>query len=268
MCMMNDNLYDHPRLYDAVFGWDPTSEIDFYAACLAKFGDGPLERVLETGCGTGRLLVGLAQRGYKSVGVDLNGVMVEHAQEKARAAGVELELHTADMADFVLDTPCAGAFCAISTFRYLLTDEQIKDHLKATATALKPGAAYAIDLELLGDPDSYTEGLQDEWELTHDEPEKMTVKHRFSYITLPDLERKRIIAEGHIFYKSATEEYEFMQLEAMRIWPQAELRRFIDDSPFSIVKWYEPQGAWDVDQEFEPDGESKRVIVVLKLDGR
>ena len=263
---MNDNLYDHPRLYEAAFGWDPAPEIEFYGACLAAHGTGKVKRILETGCGTGRILLGLAEKGYEAVGVDLNQTMVEYAAEKARERGLKMELYTADMAEFTLERPCDGAFCAISTFRYLLTDEQIKGHLECMAAALRPGAVYAIDLELLGDPEKFEVGLQDEWELVHEEPEKIEVKSEFSYLTPPNLERMRILAEGHIFYKSDEEEYEFMQWEAMRVWPLAELRRFIDDTPFSIVKWYEPKGVWDVDQEFEPDEESERVVVVLKRD--
>ncbi|WP_327069662.1 methyltransferase domain-containing protein [Kitasatospora sp. NBC_01250] len=45
--------------------------------------------VLEIGCGTGRALAHLAQRGVKGTGVDLSRVMVERASEQWEQLGVE-----------------------------------------------------------------------------------------------------------------------------------------------------------------------------------
>src|SRR5262249_16944169 len=47
-------------------------------------------RLLDLGCGTGRLLVPLAQRGYSVMGVDLSAPMLGVAAAKARAAGVSV----------------------------------------------------------------------------------------------------------------------------------------------------------------------------------
>src|SRR5438270_6791574 len=43
-------------------------------------------RLLDLGCGTGRLLVALAQRGYEVLGVDLSWEMLAVASAKAAAA--------------------------------------------------------------------------------------------------------------------------------------------------------------------------------------
>ena len=44
--------------------------------------------LLELGCGTGRLLIPLAEAGYRVTGVDLSPEMLRIAQMKAEAAGV------------------------------------------------------------------------------------------------------------------------------------------------------------------------------------
>src|SRR5687767_3887443 len=49
-------------------------------------------RLLDLGCGTGRLLVPLAGKGYRAVGVDLSHEMLAVAREKAAAAGVTVDL--------------------------------------------------------------------------------------------------------------------------------------------------------------------------------
>lgn len=50
---------------------------------------GDPESVLEIGCGTGRALAYLAQRGVKATGVDLSPVMVAHTAERWGPVGVQ-----------------------------------------------------------------------------------------------------------------------------------------------------------------------------------
>ncbi|MEY2247075.1 class I SAM-dependent methyltransferase [Streptomyces sp. BF23-18] len=71
---------------EPTFGWTQ----------YAGHGPGPEllgapESVLEIGCGTGRALAHLAQRGVKACGVDLSPRMVERAGEKWAPLGVRIE---------------------------------------------------------------------------------------------------------------------------------------------------------------------------------
>jgi SAM-dependent methyltransferase len=61
---------------------------------------GPVEdkRVLEIACGTGRFTVMLAAAGADVVGLDISGAMLQQSREKARRAGVDLELMRGDAA--------------------------------------------------------------------------------------------------------------------------------------------------------------------------
>jgi SAM-dependent methyltransferase len=70
------------RYYDAITSIDPCvhGDIDFYAACLSS----PTQRVLELGCGTGRVSIALATRGHLVVGVDNSESMLLRAQLKRR----------------------------------------------------------------------------------------------------------------------------------------------------------------------------------------
>ncbi|MEJ2133290.1 MAG: hypothetical protein P8Y95_17075, partial [Gammaproteobacteria bacterium] len=53
-------------LYDAAFTWDNAAEVAFVERELTP----RRHRVLEPGCGSGRLLVPLAARGFEMVGLD------------------------------------------------------------------------------------------------------------------------------------------------------------------------------------------------------
>lgn len=71
-------------------------------------------RALDLGCGEGVSSVYLAEKGFAVVGVDFVPAALELARERARAAGVTLELRQADVLDFssptgfelVLDSGC------------------------------------------------------------------------------------------------------------------------------------------------------------------
>ncbi|MFC5800278.1 class I SAM-dependent methyltransferase [Streptomyces formicae] len=91
--------YDHERtLWDtfAESAWKDLSdaEPDFHWTQYAGHGPGPEllgapETALEIGCGTGRHLAHLAQRGVKVTGVDLSPVAVKNAAERWGPRGAQ-----------------------------------------------------------------------------------------------------------------------------------------------------------------------------------
>ena len=74
-------------------GHNPHGEADFVDSLLGGAG-----RVLDAGCGTGRVAVELARRGYDVAGVDIDTEMISGARVKAP----ELGWHQLDLAAFDL----------------------------------------------------------------------------------------------------------------------------------------------------------------------
>ncbi|MHB1501593.1 MAG: class I SAM-dependent methyltransferase [Candidatus Dormibacteria bacterium] len=54
---------------------------------------------IDLGCGPGRNAIWLAQRGFRVTGVDSSRVGLQQARERARAAGVDLNLLAADLTE-------------------------------------------------------------------------------------------------------------------------------------------------------------------------
>jgi histidinol-phosphate/aromatic aminotransferase/cobyric acid decarboxylase-like protein/SAM-dependent methyltransferase len=71
------------------------AEVDYLVGVLREHAPGP--RVLDVGCGVGRHAVGLAQRGFEVVGVDVSEYALRRAGSAAAAARVPLTLHRVDL---------------------------------------------------------------------------------------------------------------------------------------------------------------------------
>lgn len=71
---------------DAPF-W-PTPD-DAVARMLDLAGAGPGDRLIDLGCGDGRICIAAARRGTRALGVDIDAARIAEAEAATRAAGVE-----------------------------------------------------------------------------------------------------------------------------------------------------------------------------------
>lgn len=253
-------IYDYPNYYDIGFGWNPKKETDFLESCFSRYGRVPTKRILELGCGTGRLLIELAKRGFEPMGVELNPHMIDYARQKARQVGVALELVKADMASFKIDMPIDAAFCAIDTFRYLPDEESARSHLQCVSDSLRSRGIYVVDFNLVGLLNSYPKVEAEEWTIERD---GVSVKVAHKIIGVPDLLKRRIterttlnVTEGSLTKTIDTE-------DPFRTYTRDE---FVDLAKsvgaFEIVAWHAPD--FDIEHSVEPGPETERVIAVLR----
>jgi len=112
---------------------------------MARRTDGPL---LELGCGTGRALIPLAQKGYQVTGVDLSTEMLRIAAAKARDAGVSqrVTLMEGDYAEAPLGGPYPFAFVLMNTFMHLETQQRQLRALAHWREHLAPSGLLLIDV--------------------------------------------------------------------------------------------------------------------------
>ena len=115
-------------------------------AILAQTAAGP---ILEVGCGTGRLLLPLAQAGHTLTGLDLSPIALATAQAKLVAAGLaeQVTLVQADMRDFDLPQKNFSlAFMPLNTFMHCQSVAEQLATLQAIHRHLQPDGQLIIDL--------------------------------------------------------------------------------------------------------------------------
>ena len=142
------NLYDYPKYYDLLFGSDWKAEFDFLEDCFAEHARRRVTRLFEPACGTGRLLVKLAQAGYEVSGNDLNTKAVEYCNARLRRYGFGPTAQVGDMADFRLRRKVDAVFNTINSFRHLSSERAATDHLRCVGRALAKGGVYVLGLHL------------------------------------------------------------------------------------------------------------------------
>jgi SAM-dependent methyltransferase len=150
------------RLYDA---FPFSDDIPLYME-LAKAQGG---NVLEVACGTGRVLVPLAQAGNQVTGIDASPYMLDIAREKLASAGPEAESHArlvqADMRSFDLGEQFDLAIIAVKSIAYLTSRTDQQRTLERVAAHLRHAGLLAIDLMnpspewLMGPPGSLRQDL-------------------------------------------------------------------------------------------------------------
>lgn len=143
--------YDAPRWYDAIFDVGTAQEADFLEAvferhaCCSPRGR---RKVLEPACGSGRLVVELARRGWRTVGFDASAPMLAYAAERLAGEGLEAKLVEGRMEGFDAGRGFHLAHCLVSTFKYLLTEDDARSHLEHVAQSLALGGVYVLGFHL------------------------------------------------------------------------------------------------------------------------
>ena len=132
------------RLYDLEYDdWDEDSA--FWQSFAARTGD----PIVELGCGTGRALAPLAQRGHTVIGIDSSAAMLRRAAERFPALGVpaaRYQLVRQSMETAAVDRRARLVFSALNAFAHLPTPRAQTRTLAAAHRMLRPEGLLIIDL--------------------------------------------------------------------------------------------------------------------------
>ncbi len=131
------------RGYDAQMAESPLAAVD--AAFCDRWFDRP-GRLVDLGCGTGRLAVRFAAKGYDCVGVDLSGEMLARAKANADAAGVAVDWRAANLVDLgdLADGSFDYAACLFSTLGMVRGADNRAKAVGEAFRAVRPGGRFVL----------------------------------------------------------------------------------------------------------------------------
>lgn len=143
---MNGDMYATIAPYYDLLHASLSEDIDFILPLAARTPG----KVLEIGCGTGRLLLPLARAGKRVVGLDKSQAMLDRARRRIRAeeADVRERIHLvrADVAKLDLGEEQFGlALFSYNTFMHLPPDTAVSA-CRAVRRHLSPGGRLFIDV--------------------------------------------------------------------------------------------------------------------------
>ena len=103
-------------------------------------------RLIDFGCGTGRLLVPFARQGYWVLGVDLSEEMLKVAAAKAAAAGVRVQLLKANLVELsgLADRSFDYAACLFSTLGMVMGTAERRRVVAHAHRLLRPGGKFLL----------------------------------------------------------------------------------------------------------------------------
>ena len=141
-------LWDYLHSRDMVAGYDRQMAASPLAAADVRFCEEWFPtpgRLIDLGCGTGRLGRHFAVRGYECVGVDLSDEMLAAAESPATAvAGLSFAKGNLVDLEGVSDQSFDYAACLFSTLGMVRGNENRLAALRAAYRVLKPGGRFVL----------------------------------------------------------------------------------------------------------------------------
>jgi SAM-dependent methyltransferase len=126
--------------YDAMMMVSPLAELDvrFCGKQFPKPG-----RLLDLGCGTGRVASAFASLGFDYFGIDLSEEMLLEAKRHAGERVKFLQGNLLELRQLAPD-PCDYAVCLFSTFGMIRGEKERSDFLLQVFDTLKPGGRFVL----------------------------------------------------------------------------------------------------------------------------
>lgn len=251
--------YDYPQYFDMLFREETPVEVEFFEQAFQRFAKHKVKRVFEPGCGSGRLIVAMAARGYDATGLDLSDAMLTYMRRKLQRRKLDATCIKGDMTQFEFDQPFDAAFCTYNTFRHLLTERDAVAHLRSMADSLVPGGLYILGMHLV--PEEDYEAVVERFKTRQGGTTLTTT------ISVPETDEKKRLETLRVKLRAVRASGETIRIQSefpLRLYTPTQLKRLFKkvDDRFELVESFD--FAYDIDDPLPFDKELLEALFVLR----
>lgn len=240
------NLIYDANIYDGLNTF--LDDLQFYNKWLPRIKDA---KVLELGCGTGRLTIPLAKNGYNITGVDFTSSMLQKAKAKTTKAGLNIEFIEADMRTLSLSEKFDLIFIPFNSIHHLYKNEDLFNTFKVVKHHLKDGGLFLLDcfnpnIQYIVEGEKETINTA---EYTTDDGREILIKQKMRYENRTQINR----IEWHYFING---KFDSIQNIDMRMFFPQELNSYLEWNGFNILHKF---GSFE--EEAFSDNSGKQIFV-------
>ncbi|MFB1081610.1 class I SAM-dependent methyltransferase [Jeotgalibacillus sp. JSM ZJ347] len=249
--MNNFEEYDDPELYD--------KEIESYLPelpFLKKWASEKSGTIIDLACGTGRVTIPLAEKGFQVTGIDVHNGMLKKAQQKSSSAGVEVGWLKQDCMNLNLEMKSPLIFTVGNSFQHFLTNEAQDGLLSSVNRHLEDDGIFIFGTRFPGVEELLQPTTEEYWRTYRDGEYKVDVSTISHYDGLEQIQhyttiRKYKDGHGEIVDEKRT------NISLRYVFPK-EMERLLTSHGFEIVEIY---ADW---KETPVTNESDEIIYVCR----
>lgn len=230
-----------PIMFDAQ-RWAEAPDVAESVMHIAGLSKGA--KILDAGCGCGRISVELAALGLDVTGVDLMQPLLDAAKETAEDEGVNLELVQSDLRNFSSDKQFDAAVNLYTSFGYCASIEEDTKILRNIAKSLKNGGWFIM--ECISRETAIQNFIEGEW---FERAGKIVLTEFSVEGAWEGLKSHWILID-----KETGEKYDHTFVQ--RLYSAVELKRILLSAGFSSCEIYG-------DFDFSPYNEKMRTMVLV-----
>ncbi|OXT17138.1 SAM-dependent methyltransferase [Bacillus sp. OG2] len=225
--MDNFEEYDDPVLYDIENSW--TGELHL----LLELLEGKRGPVIDLACGTGRLAIPLAEKGFEVTGVDIHKGMLGRAAEKAK--GLPIKWICGDVRSVDLDLKSGLVYMSGNSFQHFLTNQDQNRLLEAVVNHLDKSGLFIFDTRFPSAEELLQPEGEEYWKtITGKSGEQIKVSTISKYDKLTQIQHYQTIRRSDL-------EETVKNIFLRYTYPQ-EMERLLESCRLEIIQVY---GGWD-----------------------
>ncbi|MBS0287244.1 MAG: class I SAM-dependent methyltransferase [Proteobacteria bacterium] len=275
--MSHQKFYSKAHFYDLLFRFkDLAKENQTLIDLYQKLNDKMPASFLDIAAGPASNAIEMSKRGITSTAMDYSQEMVDYGLMRAKEEGATISYFQGDMRDFRSPKPVDLAAIFMISTSYLLTNDDMLQHLKSMASNLNPQGIYVlemphpIDLFAVGKhtlaqwEEKWEETWQERWEEYwehQDGDTKVSLQWGEEADPFDPITQIRTVT-ARLKYQTPEETGEIVDHSAQREYTYQEMKLLIQIS--GVFELCCALGNWNTAIPFSNAKESSRMILVLR----